>query len=181
MRGWLKQLESRGSSAARLCAFCGMLCLVGYILMVNTDVLMRWLFNSPMAVVADVGPLIMAIVVASFFPLALVERSHVSIAFFGDLLGAGARAWLETLSALVSLIFFVLLAWQIIRYAADLHALGQTTWVVQIPAAPWWAVVSFFLVLCVAVQLNILLAQLSGAARSGDGEGAETKPADGGS
>jgi TRAP-type C4-dicarboxylate transport system permease small subunit len=156
-----------------------MLGLVGYILMVNTDVLMRWLFNSPMAVVSDVSPLVIAIVVASFFPLALVERSHVSIEFAGALLGRRVHAWLEALAALVSLVFFVLLAWQIVRYALDLRALGQTTWVVQIPAAPWWAVVSFFLLLCVLVQFTILLVQFAAARRgktdrtdppAGDGE-----------
>lgn len=171
MRVWLERLESRGKSAARLCAFCGMLGLVAFILMTNVDVLMRWLFNSPINGVADVGPLIVAVVVASFFPFALAERYHVSIEFLGNLLGARAHAWLETLAALVSLVFFVLLAWQIILYTIDLNALGQTTWVVQIPAAPWWAVVSFFLVLCAAVQLNIFLAQFSRAKTGRDADG----------
>jgi TRAP-type C4-dicarboxylate transport system permease small subunit len=170
MRVWLQQLESRGKSAARLCAFCGMLALVAFILLTNLDVLMRWLFNSPINGVADVGPLIVAIVVSSFFPLALAERYHVSIEFLGNLLGARGRAWLETLAALVSLVFFVLLAWQIVVYTIDLNAIGQTTWVVQIPAAPWWAVVSFFLVLCVAVQLNIFLVQLSRAKSERDAD-----------
>jgi hypothetical protein len=62
----------------------------------------------------------------------------------------------------VSLVFFGLLAWQIVLYTKDLNELGQTTWVVQIPVAPWWALVSLFLILCVAVQLGIFLMQAFG-------------------
>jgi hypothetical protein len=58
-----------------------------------------------------------------------------------------------------------LLAWQFIVYTIDLDARGQTTWVVQLPVAPWWTAVSFFTVLCVAVQLIVLLTLLGRALR----------------
>jgi hypothetical protein len=59
--------------------------------------------------------------------------------------------------------FFILLAWQIVRYTIELRQLGQTTWVVQMPIAPWWVVVSVFLVVCVAVQLRVVIAQFARA------------------
>lgn len=147
----------RGSSVARLCALFGMLALVAFVLMTIADVLMRWLFNSPINGVADAGPLIVAIVAAAFFPFSLAGRHHVSIGFLGSLLGQRATAWLEAFASLVTAVFFVLLAWQIVRYTIELRQLGQTTWVVQIPIAPWWMVVSFFIVVCVAVQVGVVI------------------------
>ena len=156
MKAWLDRPGARGDSVARLCALFGMLALVAFILMTVADVLMRWLFNSPVNGVADTGPLIVAIVAAAFFPLSLAGRHHVAIGFLGSYLGPRATAWLEAFASLVTWVFFILLAWQIVRYTIELRQLGQTTWVVQIPIAPWWVVVCFFLVVCVAVQLMVV-------------------------
>jgi TRAP-type C4-dicarboxylate transport system permease small subunit len=163
MKGWLDEMESRGYGVARFCALCGMVGLVALTLLTDFDVFMRWAFNSPIDGIADLAPLIVVVGVTSFFPFALAERRHIAINALGNLLGARARAWHDVLVAVVTLVFFVLLAWQIIVYTIDLRELGQTTWVVRLPVAPWWTVVSCFLVLCVAVQLNILLAHLGSA------------------
>ncbi len=163
MKAWLDRPESRSDLVARLCALFGMLALVAFVLMTMIDVLMRWLFNSPINGVADTGPLIVAIVAVAFFPLSLAGRHHVSIGFLGGLLGPRAKAWLEAFASLVTGVFFVLLAWQIVRYTIELRQLGQTTWVVQIPIAPWWVLVSFFMVVCVAVQVSVVIAEFSRA------------------
>jgi TRAP-type C4-dicarboxylate transport system permease small subunit len=179
MKTLVDRLERRGTTAARLCAVFGMLALVAFLLMTNVDVLMRWLFNSPVNGVSDLGPLIVAVVTAAFFPFVLAERYHVSIGFFGALLGPRARLWLEALAALVTWVFFALLAWQIVRYTVELHQQGQTTWVVQLPVAPWWAVVSFFIVACVAVQAGVVVADLSRAIGGRDGgDDPPTRPPD---
>ena len=163
MKAWLDRPESRSDFVARLCALFGMLALVAFVLMTIADALMRWLFNSPIDGVADTGPLIVAIVAAAFFPLALAGRHHVSIGFLGSFLGPRATVWLEAFASLVTWVFFILLAWQIVRYTIELRRLGETTWVVQIPIAPWWVVVSFFMVVCVAVQVIVVIAAFSRA------------------
>ena len=163
MRDWSSKLQSRGDSVARLCALCGMLGLVVLALLTNFDVFMRWLFNSPIDGIADIAPLVVAIVISSFFPIALAGRHHISINFLGSLLTPRPRAWLETLVALVTLVFFVLLAWQFILYAIDLHESGQTTWAIRMPVAKWWMVVSLFMALCVVVQVNVFVTQLGRA------------------
>ena len=136
---------------------------------------MRWLFNSPINGVSDVGPLVVAIVTAAFFPFALTERYHVSMGFLGGVLGPRARLWLDAFAALVTWAFFILLAWQLIRYSVEIHQLGETTWVVQIPLAPWWSVVSFFVVVCAVVQLAVVVVEISRARDREDGK--EERPA----
>lgn len=173
MTSWLDKLEPRGNAAARFGALFGLVLLVGLVVMTIFDVIMRWLFNSPINYIADVAPLVFAIVVSAFFPFAIAERYHVRIEFLGGMLSRRARAWLEVFVAFVTLIFFALVAWQIILYTIDLRVMGQTTWVVQIPSAPWWAVASFFMVLCVVVQFGICLTQISRAIKwdTADGDG----------
>jgi TRAP-type C4-dicarboxylate transport system permease small subunit len=164
MKVWLDRLESRGVGVARFAALFGMIGLVGFVLMTNADVLMRWLFNSPLNYIADVAPLVMAIVVAALFPFAIAARYHVTIELLGGLIGRRAQAWLEVFAALVGVVFFALVAWQIVLFTIDLHVRGQTTWVMQIPSAPWWVVASVFMVLCVLVQLIVLVVQFRRAA-----------------
>ena len=170
MKAWLDRPESRGEFVARLCALFGMLALVAFVLMTILDVMMRWLFNSPINGVADTAPLIVAIVAAAFFPLSLAGRHHVSIGFLGSLLGPRATVWLVAFASLVTWVFFILLAWQIVRYTIELRQLGQTTWVVQMPIAPWWVVVSVFMVVCVAVQVSVVIAAFSRAKNWRNGE-----------
>lgn len=157
MTDWLNKLESRGLQVARFAALVGMVCLVALALMVILDVTMRWLFNDPIDGVADVGPLVMAIVVASTFPLAAIGGYNVTINFLGSWLPPTPRRWLDAFAALVTTIFFALLAWQFVLYAIKLDARGQTTWVLRLPVAPWWSVVAFLLVLCAVVQVIVLL------------------------
>jgi TRAP-type C4-dicarboxylate transport system permease small subunit len=164
MKVWLDRLESRGIAVARFAALFGMIGLVGFVLVTNADVLMRWLFNSPLNYIADLAPLVMAIVVAALFPFAIVARYHVTIEVLGGLIGRRSQAWLEVFAALVGVVFFALVAWQIVLFTIDLHVRGQTTWVMQIPSAPWWVVASFFMVLCVVVQLIVLVTQFRRAA-----------------
>jgi TRAP-type transport system small permease protein len=172
MKFWLGRMESRGSNVARFCALIGMLGLVVLTLMTNFDVLMRWLFDRPIDGVSDIAPLIIAIVVASFFPFAIAGRHHITIGFLGTALGPRARVWLEAFAGCVTLAFFVALAWQFIIYTIDLRAVGQTTWAVQIPVAPFWTVVCLFLVVSAAVQFSLVLCQLEHAWNiSGDDDG----------
>jgi TRAP-type C4-dicarboxylate transport system permease small subunit len=187
MNVWLSRLEARGVTVARFASLLGMIGLVGFILMTNVDVLMRWAFNSPLNYIADVAPLVMAIVVAALFPFAIAARYHVTIELLGGLAGRRTQAWLEVFAALVGLVFFTLVAWQIILFTIDLHVRGQTTWVMQIPSAPWWVAASFFLVLCVFVQLIVLVTQFGRAANGARIDKdrpvspAETSPANGAS
>jgi len=159
----LEILESRGKTVARYSGLFGVICLVTFALMTIADVFMRWLFNKPINGVADIGPLIMAIAVSAIFPVALAGRYHITVGFLGEVLGSRMRRWLDALAAFVTTIFFALFAWQLVLYTIDLHEIGQTTWVIRLPVAPWWAVTCFFVVLCVFIQLVVFAAQLAEA------------------
>ncbi len=163
MKNWLAMLDSRGTRAARWAACLGLIGLVGLALMTIADVLLRWLFNSPMDGVADIGRLMVAIIIASFFPIALAERHHITISFLGKLLGRRADAWLQAFSSLVTSVFFVFLGWQFIIYTEELHASGETTWLLGLAVAPWWGAATFFLLFCIPIQVLVVISQFQAA------------------
>jgi TRAP-type C4-dicarboxylate transport system permease small subunit len=167
MRDLIGKLDARGLSAARWSAFCGLVGLVGYAMITIFDVLMRWLFNSPLDGVADTNRLMVAIIIASFFPMAIAERHNVTIRFLGNALGRRVTAWLELFGALLTTSVFVLLAWQLVKYTIDVFENQETTWLLGWPVGPWWSVVTALMIFCIPVQLVVLLVAVRQAYRGG--------------
>jgi len=150
-------LLTGGTRAARLFAIAGLIGLVALALITIADVLMRWLLNSPMDGVADLGRLMVAVVISTFFPLALAERHHISITFLGKALGRRGHAWLEVFAALVTTVFFTLLSWQLYLFTEEMFESGETTWILALPVAPCWTAATVFMITCVPIQIAVLI------------------------
>ena len=120
-------LERATIRATRVIALIGLAALLILAIITMADVGMRWLFNSPLEVVADTNRLMVAIVIATFFPMAIAERHHVTIRFLGTALGPRASAWLDLFGSVFTTAFFAVLAWQLILYTRDLFANGEAT------------------------------------------------------
>ncbi|NIO11785.1 MAG: TRAP transporter small permease subunit, partial [Deltaproteobacteria bacterium] len=72
------------------------------------------------------------------FPISLLQRQHVTIQFLGRILGDRWELSLNFFGGLLLALFFGLVAWQFTVYTLELQNVGEHTWVVQIPLAPWW-------------------------------------------
>ncbi len=150
-----KQGPSRGLGT-RWIALVGLVGFVVVALATIIDVLLRWLFGMPVDGVAEISRLIVAVSIASFFPLALADRHHISIEFLGAALGARARLWLDLLAHIVTLIFFIALGWQFVLYTVEITESGEATWVLAWKAGPWWTVATVFMLACIPVQALVL-------------------------
>ncbi len=151
----------------RWLALVGLVGLVAVALVTIGDVLLRWLFNSPVDGVSEISRLVVAVAIASFFPMALSDRHHISIEFLGTWLGPRARLWLDTLAHLVTSLFFLVLGCQFILYTMEVGESGETTWLLGWSVAPWWTVTTVFMLICIPVQAVIFIRQIR-AALSGD-------------
>ena len=149
----------------RWLALVGLVGLVVVALVTIVDVLLRWLFNSPIDGVSEVSRLVVAIAIASFFPMALAERHHISIEFLGAWLGPRAKQWLDSLAHLVTSLFFLVLGWQFILYTMEIKDSGETTWILGWEVAPWWTVTTIFMLICIPVQLLIFYQQIRASVR----------------
>lgn len=149
--------ERLGIEIARALSLLGILGFVVLAVGTIADVMLRWLFASPIDGFSEVARLGVAIMTATFLPAALIERYHISIDFFGKWMGPDWHRGLNLFSAAVTLGFFSLMAWQFVGYTQELADAGETTWIVGIKVAPYWWVVTGILALCVPAQILILM------------------------
>lgn len=162
----IKQAAEKGWGT-RWLALVGLVGLVAVALVTIADVLMRWLLSMPVDGVSEISRLVVAVSIASFFPMALAERHHISIEFLGAALGPRARLWIDALAHLVTSVFFMVLGWQFILYTLEIGESGETTWLLAWVVAPWWWVTTVFMLICVPVQVLIFYHQMQRAI-SGD-------------
>ena len=146
-------------------ALVGLVGLVAVALVIIIDVLLRWLFSMPVDGVSEIARLVAAVAIASFFPMALVDRHNISIQFLGAALGPRARLWLDTLADVVTSLFFLVLGWQFILYTLEMSESGETTWILGWSKTPWWTVTTVFMLICIPIQLMVLVHQYRAAVR----------------
>jgi TRAP-type C4-dicarboxylate transport system permease small subunit len=163
----LTALERRARGFCKWLALLGLVGLVALAFLSIADVLMRWLFSSPIDGVSDVYRLLIAIVVASFFPASFAERGHISIHFLAAIMPRRGHKALTVLAATVTLAFTVVLGWQFILYCREVYSAGETTWLLGLNVTPWWAVATAFLLLCIPIQLIVLLVEAATTEDSG--------------
>jgi TRAP-type C4-dicarboxylate transport system permease small subunit len=148
--------EMRCRVVSNLLATLGVVGLVLAALMTIADVLLRWLFSAPIDGLNEITRLMFAVISASFFPAALMERHHISIRFVGGWLGRRAERALDALAGLVTFGVFCLIGWQFVRYTEEMYASGETTWTLGWTVGPWWSVTTLFLIVCIPVQAVVL-------------------------
>ena len=133
--------------------------------MTLADGLLRWLANRPIEGVRDLGAVIVAVAVCCCIPVGLMERANISIRVAKDLLGERASRVLEAFAALAALVVIGAMAWQFTVFAGKIARVGETTWILKIPTAPFWYLVAAILWLAVAVQLIVLVLEIGKARR----------------
>lgn len=151
----ITSLTTRVSRAIALIGLAGLLALA---LATVLDVLLRWVFNSPIVGLNDTYAMFAAVVIASSFPLCIAQRGNITIRFLGKILGSRMSNLFETFGNLVTSGIFVLMAWQLWLYADQLQADGETTWILQWPVSPWWRVITILVVVNVPVALVMAMA-----------------------
>src|SRR6267143_261212 len=122
--------------------------------MTLADGLLRWLANRPIEGVRDLGGLAIAVAISCCLPVVLMERGNITIRL-GGLLHPMAGRLLDALAALIVCAVLALAAWQFWLYAAKMARAHETTFVLQIPIAPFWFGVDVILWLAVLVQLIV--------------------------
>ena len=174
----IMRLEDAMRTGTRIISMLGLSCLVVLTLATIADVLMRWLVNSPLDGVHDLYKLVIAVVVGSFFPVALIERHHISITFLGDAFGDRVNKLLTNFANIMLLGFLILMCWQFTNYVLEVADTGETTWILQWSVAPWWAVATVCIYLCLPVQLLVTIRDMilpSSANQHGNCEPREPK------
>ncbi|MGB3813654.1 MAG: TRAP transporter small permease subunit [Shinella sp.] len=141
---------------AKFVATLGLAALVLLSIIMMVDIVGRELFHTPLTGFSDVSDLIIVIAAAACFPASLANKQHVAVRFAG-MAHWRLREGLDLLGHVTMLVVFVIIAQQLWIYTIDIHATGQTTWLLYIPVWPVWVLTTAIFVLCVPVQLSLVI------------------------
>jgi len=112
--------------------------LTALIAAIVADILMRWLFNSPITGVRDASGLFIAVIAASFFGLLIRQEGNISIKLLGKLVGPRGEIILDIFADTLTLAIMALATFQLWVYADYLALNSETTRVLGWRMAPWW-------------------------------------------
>jgi TRAP-type C4-dicarboxylate transport system permease small subunit len=136
------QVLERLTVAVAITGFAG---LVGIVLLTVVDVGLKDLGGQRLPGFDDYGQLLFPIIIASCFPVGLLQRRSVTITFLGMGLGPPVNRVLTLFGAILTLVFFVLVAWRFIFMTIDFGQSGAVTSTVLMPVTPtWWLATALF-------------------------------------
>lgn len=159
------QLNATTIRATRLLALVGLAALLVIAIATLVDVGARWLFSSPIAGVYDLSTLFIAVAMAACFPAALAERRSIRVEFLAGAMPVRLRLFFDVVAHAMTLAFFALLGWQLAVYTGELARDGETSFILQVPIAPWWVATTALFLLCVPVQVLVLATAIRNLAR----------------
>lgn len=143
-----------------------------------TEVLTRWLFNTPIEGLEDFKRLAFALLISTAFPMVLIRGENVTIRFLGKAVGTRISYWFEAFAALVVFTFFAFLCSELIRMTIKFHAVNETTDGVELIVWPWWVLTVIVFLFCLPVQLVVLIGEFRRAIRGGGRGGVLEAPGD---
>jgi len=128
-------------------------------LLTFADVVLRYLFNRPMAGAFEVTELLLVVLIFAGLPLVTYDDGHAVMDFIDRLLGPRGTAWLERAVHVLSAAVLFLLAWLIWLKADRIWAYRDATDVLRIVYGP------FVYFMAVAIGLTGLIHLSKGAGR----------------
>jgi TRAP-type C4-dicarboxylate transport system permease small subunit len=152
----LQTLERTALIATRALSVVGLTALMSLAVMTIADGLMRWIANQPIEGVRDLGGLAIALAIACCFPVVMVEKGNITVRLAESVSPTLSRV-LDVFAAVLVCGVLAALTWQIWLYAGKLAHARETTFVLQIPVAPFWFGVSAILACAVIVQAIVAI------------------------
>lgn len=124
-----------------------------YVVCITLNVLMRYLFNAPLAWVSDMGFIFLPLIMAPCLGVAAARGMLIVITFAGDHLSPANRVRLLIATRIVTTVFLGLIAWKMGSYGLDIVAEKRSTMQLEVPLGPVWIAVAAAFVLAVPLVL----------------------------
>lgn len=157
----LFRLNRQVMQASRVIAWLAVCGLLLISLAIMLDVLLRWLFLSPIHGLEDIVILTITVAIAACFVSSFGLRTNITVRFVGKALGPRASAWLEVFGHSLTFVFIAAVAWQLVVHASEVGA--QVTFILALPLQPTWWAAAVLSIAAAVVQGLVLLAQLASA------------------
>jgi tripartite ATP-independent transporter DctM subunit len=158
---WLDKLAQNLAKAiyptSRVINGIGVSILTVMMVLTAADVVLRYLFNSPITGAMELTEYMMAIVVSFGLAYTAVQKGHVSVDLVISRLSARAQALVKCITFFLCLGFFSIIAWRTVFYGDVLRSGGYTSSALYIPASPFAYMVAFgSAMLCLVFLVNLV-------------------------
>lgn len=160
----IEALERLALLGTRALSVVGLTALMSLAVMTIADGSMRFLANHPIEGVRDLGGIAIALAIACCLPVVMIERGNITIRLI-EAVSPRLSRLLDVVAATLVLCALVAVTWQVWLYAAKLMRARETTFVLQIPVAPFWFGVTVILATAVLVQAIVVLGAANAARR----------------
>ncbi|RMD88782.1 MAG: TRAP transporter small permease subunit [Alphaproteobacteria bacterium] len=159
--------EGRMDRLTRRLAVLGGVALLAYAAAVVVDALLRWLIGLSILGLADVGALMLPVILASFLPALMWRRGNIEVSLLGHVLGARRGAAADIFADGATFLFLLLLLGGYADYLSGLG--GRHSVILEWPLWPATAVACGLLAVTAGVQLVALGARIRRYRRDGRG------------
>jgi C4-dicarboxylate transporter DctM subunit len=158
----LARIEAKTNAISRIAAFVGVvgMLIIGIVTALDVIVL-RSIFNSPIAGSNEFLSTIFAVAIAAVLVSGLAQRATLEIDFLKAFVSDRIAAWMRVFGHMLFLVILCLISWQVLVYSLNAIGIGKITIVLQWPLWPFLLAISFFVALCVPVQLVVVLSMIA--------------------
>jgi len=130
--------------------------LVFLMLLTIADVILR-LFRMPITGTYELVAFSGAVVIGFAIATTSWERQHIFVDFFINKFSQGVRNFMNVLTRLVVIALFVLVSWNMFKYAMDLKRSNEVSLTLQMPFYPIaFGVAGCFVILCLVYVCDII-------------------------
>ncbi len=137
--------------------------LVGMMGLTCADIVLR-LFRRPILGTYEIVGFLGAMVASFAMAQTTIERGHVAVQVVVQRFSSRVQEVIYLITHLLSLLLFVLLAWECVRYANDLWASGEVSMTLQLPFFPvLYGIALSAVTVCLVLLVDILLMMTKGA------------------
>jgi TRAP-type C4-dicarboxylate transport system permease small subunit len=111
--------------------------------LVTLDVVLRYVFNTPLPWGRDVNGLLLLITIFSALPHGWDQGYHIRMEVFYSRFQSRTRRWADVASGAAGILFFALMGIQALRFAPYMAATGETGEDLLLPVWPFMAYMGF--------------------------------------
>lgn len=154
---WLKTFAHHTESAiiqlSRVLNVIGVIAVVTLMLLITSEVLMRFLFNRPITGITDICEFTMVIAVYCAVAYCALVKGHVSVDLIVSKFSERGRAITDSITGFGSLAFFSLMAWRAMFHLLEARTRGDSSMTWSIETWPFRTVLFIGIVMLCLVLL----------------------------
>ena len=130
-------------------------CLVmfGMMMLTALDVILRYIFNSPILGVLEITEFMMVVIVFFSMSYTQAEKKHVAVDFFVTRLSERKQHIIDLMSYVIYFLILAGICWKSIAKGLELLATNEVSMTLSIPVFPFFFVVALG---CVAMCLILM-------------------------